>query len=416
MPYPIYKLLAELDHNDIQRLIGEEESKTLDFKQDAYPEPDTANGQNKKEKKDKNEWRRELCKDISALANAEGGWIICGISEEDRKAVDIKGLGAGSDFDKELLRLEQVANSQIEPPIRGLRFRAIDLPDPDKKGVIVIYVPRSPAAPHRSKLTWKFYLRRSSGVQDMNISEVRTAFNLSEAFDDRVRQFRRQRVEAINIIGHDDVPILLQDGHSIIVHLVPLTFADPSNNIDMSAFSSSNANLSQIFRDQLRRGRYNFDGYVIPISPSGRSYYQFFRTGAVEYVTQNKHHNYPEVDNVIHLGRIVQGCLEGVSYSLQALAKLQVEPPFVLMVSLLGLKGMYLAARDDEYYIRALPEERQRVTRNNLLISDVICEDYDQKAATLLHHVFDIIWNTAGYERCPYYDQDGNWIERTQRL
>lgn len=132
------KTLQDIDEDDLLSLIGTEESRTIDFKKTAYqPPPLGANVT--PEIRDK--WRRDLCTDVSAFANANGGWIICGIEDKDGVATKLCGLGAINP-DDEILRLEQCIHSGVEPKIPGLRIRKVDLPKTGTGAAIVIYVPQ----------------------------------------------------------------------------------------------------------------------------------------------------------------------------------------------------------------------------------------------------------------------------------
>ena len=90
--------------------------------------------------------KREFLKDISALANSQGGHLILGMEETAGVATAVVGLGA-TDADAELLRLEQIARGGLEPRISGLRLKAIPLTAGGH--AILLRVPRSWNPPHR---------------------------------------------------------------------------------------------------------------------------------------------------------------------------------------------------------------------------------------------------------------------------
>ncbi|MEP7284665.1 MAG: ATP-binding protein [Chloroflexota bacterium] len=408
MPYPIYKVIEELNSEDIDGLIGEDEGNTLEFKLDCYtPDPS----------KDKNDWKREFCKDVSALANANGGWIFCGIKEEDSKAVEITGLGLDFNVDENVRRLDQCANSSIDPRIMGLKIRAIELTDTNKKDVVAIYVPRSFAAPHRSNLTYKFHLRRSARVEEMDMTQIRTAFNLSNSLEERIRQFRKQRVEAISTKGHEDVPVLLsQDSYYISMHIVPLTFDDPSKRIN--TFNFHNRIWFEIFRDRARDARYNFDGYMMPVERE--SYFQFFRTGAIEWVKKGPIIKNSDVADkrFISLPAIATACLSSLDSSMKSLANLQIDSPVSMMVSLINIKGLCMIdvepSNASDLIYSSTREGSQPLVRSNLLIPDIVLENFGDPR-DILRPVFDILWNTEGYDHCSLYDENGNWITKEAR-
>lgn len=109
---------------------GWPESSSLEFKRDAPGNSD----------KDKH----ELLKDISALANADGGDIIYGINETNGVASEIYPLTAET-ADNLIRRINQTVESGIEPRILGLQFMPIDV---SGGYVLVVRVPASFLGPH----------------------------------------------------------------------------------------------------------------------------------------------------------------------------------------------------------------------------------------------------------------------------
>jgi predicted HTH transcriptional regulator len=80
------------------------EDHRLDYKRDIY-------GQSDKDKK-------ELLKDVSAFANVSGGTIVIGIDEAAGVAARICGVKP-LDIGAEVLRMEQILSTGIEPRIPG---------------------------------------------------------------------------------------------------------------------------------------------------------------------------------------------------------------------------------------------------------------------------------------------------------
>lgn len=163
------KTINDLKESDLIDLIGREsESDRIDYKKAAYPAYSDKEG--------KRTGRAEFCADLTSFANTNGGWIVCGMIEENGEAKELCGLGTEINPDAEIRRLRQVADSGIEPRIPGLQIRDITLNDPQKSKAIVIYIPQSFAKPHRVKDDGKFWMRRSNGKLEMDLNELRQAF------------------------------------------------------------------------------------------------------------------------------------------------------------------------------------------------------------------------------------------------
>jgi hypothetical protein len=98
--------------------------------------------------------KREIAKDVSAMANSLGGVIIHGVATDAKlksKPTRIEGIDP-----KCIATFDQVVNSQVRPPVK---FRKKLIP-PDEPRVMIVDVPRSEDPPHQS-LTAKKYYRRS---------------------------------------------------------------------------------------------------------------------------------------------------------------------------------------------------------------------------------------------------------------
>jgi hypothetical protein len=114
---------------------------------------------------------REMLRDISALANAEGGYLVMGIEE------DIAGRAIGISLIDEPLKRIQAINQAcldgIEERIPGLEVKAYEAGF--NQGIIVIRVPPSDQRPHmvvREHRT-DFFCRYGTDKRPMTIGEIR---------------------------------------------------------------------------------------------------------------------------------------------------------------------------------------------------------------------------------------------------
>lgn len=124
--------LAALQLEDIQRLISENERENqfLEYKQ--VFDKDT------------------IAADICAMANAQGGYLLLGISEKKSTDLDLEGypdqiIGL-EDANWVLLVLREKTKDLIDPYIFGLKTKLI--PYKDKKSLVIIEVPNSASKPH----------------------------------------------------------------------------------------------------------------------------------------------------------------------------------------------------------------------------------------------------------------------------
>ena len=403
------KLIEEVDESDLDALIGvASESQTLDFKEHAYPTYPDQNG--------KAIWDKvEFSADLSSFANAFGGWIICGMKERKGQATEVCGLGSNVDVDREIGRLQQAANSGIEPRIPTLKFHSVNLSDPQKSKALVIYVGRSFIGPHRVKETSRFHMRRSNGKGiEMNVDELRMAFNLSESLTERVKDFRKERVELHSDYGiHEDIPVALESSFRIILHSIPLTTLSLGAGIELSSFEFADRafghpSLSSAFT---RHARFNFLGMVFPQGiriDEKEEYFQVFRHGAVEYVYSLKGY---QGDDCVLLNPVTieDKVLFALPIILEMQRNLNIDLPFVIMLSLVGLSSTKFDVSGYEPQVGT----SRRITRNRIMIPDSVLNENNVDLKVFLKSIFDIMWNTGGCYGSGSY-QNGDWIRKNR--
>lgn len=384
--------------DDIDALVrdGVPESRTLDYKREL---PGNSGDD-----------RKEFVADVSAFANAGGGDLIFGVDELRDAANKPTGVPASApglpsvNADAEKLRLEQLMMNGIKPRMSGIQLRSID--GFAEGPVFVLRIPASWAGPHVVDLDnrWRFYSRNSAGKYPMDVSELRTAFALSETLAERVRGFRDERIGKILA---EETPIPMDREAKVVLHVVPLTAFDPEYVLDISSIEARAATIiSPHFGSH--RSYYNFDGiitYQTDTTDSRYSYYSLlFRSGAVEVVdawllSETQHgknipHEAFELDTVNVLRRV-----------LTFMQQIDIRLPATVMVSLLGVRGYEstLAERP------LTPGLGQPVDRDNLIIPEVIIQEHGVEPGSVLRPIFDAVVQAAGFPRSPHYDASGNW-------
>lgn len=121
----------------LPQLIQEGETAWMEFKRQ-FPGPD------------------KMAREISALANTAGGWIVVGIDDQGHT------LGV-EDPPPVLTQIEAVYLYSLDPPLPEVQALPLDYQD---RSVIVVEVPNSPQKPHQlagdSRWSGQVYLRHHS--------------------------------------------------------------------------------------------------------------------------------------------------------------------------------------------------------------------------------------------------------------
>jgi hypothetical protein len=148
--------LDSLHHNQVQ------ESANLEYK--ASPAVDNSDPR-----------RSEIAKDVSAIANADGGQIVYGMTE-------VEHLPAGLDNGVDPARFnglwfEQVIQQNVKPQIEGLKI--LQIPMANGNVTVVLTIPAAMSrAPHQAK-DGKYYRRRNFRNDVMEDYEIRETMRRS---------------------------------------------------------------------------------------------------------------------------------------------------------------------------------------------------------------------------------------------
>jgi hypothetical protein len=113
----------------------------------------------------------EIAKDASAFANAAGGQIIYGMTEDDHAPAGLDGGLDPEEFPG--IWFEQVIQQNVTPQIDGLRIHEVPLDPRRARVAVVVTIPAAQSrAPHQAK-DGHYYRRHNFRNQIMNDSEVR---------------------------------------------------------------------------------------------------------------------------------------------------------------------------------------------------------------------------------------------------
>jgi hypothetical protein len=396
----IQKNFDAITKADIDSLIANEvnESKTIEYKQTL---PGKSDGN-----------KKEFLADVSSFANASGGNIIYGIKEDKGKAKSICPI-AGVSEEEAKLRLEDMILEGINPRIR-IQIKEITGWGGDGNGfVILLRISKSFASPHM--VTYKkhsrFYSRNSAGKYQLDVGEIRGAFLATESQADRIKRFRQDR---LGQIVADEAPVVLSTPHRLILHMVPVSSFLNNERLDLS----DTRNLMTRFEPIGGSGwncRHNLDGLLICEGEKGRGhngYCQLFFNGAIEAVSADilreeggKH----VCGGTGFIASIAyeKELIEAVQSYLKGYKQLDLIPPVVISLALIGCKGSYMYIHP-----RYGPLEQPLIDRDTVILPDVEIDDFDIDVPKVMKPIFDAVWNACGLPHSYNYDENGNWKRR----
>lgn len=422
----IHKRLDAIEASDVQGLCDRRvrEGRQLDFK-DALPGND-------------DKGRVEFLRDVTALANTDGGDLIYGVIEEREQDGTKTGLASAVpgvenlNFDDRKLWMENLIRDNTEPRLLGVGYHPIII-DPSHT-VLVVRVPRSWNAPHVVSFGkhWRFYARNSAGNYPMDVTQLRDTFLLSSSVADKLQAFRDKRIETIR-----DAQIFQPYGALLVIHLQPFESVRPDANFDLRRISPDNFVPGNYLEGQPQI-RINFDGRMVDFSigDTQRGHVQVYRSGITEEmdsdVLNNEDQHGTKYIDATEMERVI---LRGVGRRLALLQEIGVTSPVMLHISLLRVGDLVFKGRvakrlpGREYYLpgeRTLPHPADRddfILKGHVVenlqdlplsgkkqVDDIYIHQSWKTAEYIVRPLLDTIWNAFGEERCLHYDDKGEWL------
>ena len=389
----INKPFDEIVAADILQLVEGQvrERRTLDYKQELPSNSDAD--------------KREFLADVSSFANMSGGDLIFGVREEDGVATAAPGI-ACINADDEILRLESIVRNGLAPRLIGFRTKAVEgLAD----GLaLIMRIPQSWAAPHMVTFSnsSRFHTRNSAGKHQMDVTELRAAFAMSDSLPNRVRDFRADRLV---MIREGRTPVAMNSVPKMVLHIVPYSAFSTRFRIDPKALHAHHRNFLPLHGGGTDH-RYNVDGYLVWNAPRQGDdgcigYCQAFHSDGIEAV-DGVHLMSRRGGNIIASIAYERDIISRMDSYLSAMRGMDVPLPLTVMLSLLGVRDYYMASGARREMFAPVP-----IDRDDLLLPDVLIDDYECNIERTLRPIFDAVWNACGYAGSLNYDEDGNWRE-----
>lgn len=377
--------------SDIVELVtaGATEGITLEFKEATYGNSDSD--------------KKELLKDLSAFANMHGGHLIIGVKAASGVAVEVSGIEV-PDVDAEILRLDQIVRTGLEPRIPVCRFRGVTL----AKGghVIVVRVGRSWRLPHRvaAQKSYRFWIRNSGGCHEASMEELRTMFGEGIALVERARQFRDERITRIRE-GRGPRPV--DPTGRLFLHLVPHSTLLLPEPIAVNHLYQKHQPFAPIGYMGYTP-RYNFDGVIIEKGGEPNlGYTQLFRSGAVEATQANLVRSHGG-QNVIAGVKLERELITSLTSYLDGMKQLGSEPPITVFITLDTVAGAYYHVLRNQFATEMTPFDRDPLHLPDCVVSEYGDEDSYHMA---VRPAFDALWNAVGFAQNQFFNEANRWIE-----
>jgi len=202
------------------------------------------------------------------------------------------------------------------------------------------------------------------------------------------------------------------------MHIVPFSAFDPSSLVSLATIDKAPYAFPPLGTSSVSNWRVNFDGVLlvsnaVRAAPSQRAYTQVYRTGIIEAVEahitggERPEGAAPRLRSIEVEGQIL---LQLVRY-LKGLNSLGVEPPFAVMISLVGVKGTLMNVgvqqswHDDD---NPFALERDQYHFGEVILNTV--PNSIQECAAVIRPFIEQLANTAGRGASSSFGPNGEYI------
>ena len=357
-----------------------------------------------------NEAKHEFVADMSAFANAGGGDVIYGLSEDvEGQASEITPL-LELDIDATVRRLQSLLADSVEPRMHGMQVVPVKVMVGNVDGyVIVVRIPQSWVGPHRVKTNQHFYIREGNRKRSLDVPEIRSLFLRTENQAQRAWNFRTERVGKI-FVG--ETPQSLIVGPSLVVHLIPTQAVLGQVEVDVSQYSAAPIRVPLLGPSESCAMHLNFDGALcVRVHRQEQEkgvwgYTQFFRNAFIESVYVLKPVEWRKQEGLP--GPSVLPSAEFERWLIKLVKDAQVEcgnlgiiAEMSVMLSLVRAKNLLFGVDSTQ---TLLSNDEGIFDRDTLIYPDVLVE-VGAEPAKALKPLFDMVWQSVGIPWSPHYDQ-----------
>jgi hypothetical protein len=199
----------------------------------------------------------------------------------------------------------------------------------------------------------------------------------------------------------------LSQGAKVSLHLIPIDALQAGKRHDLRQFESRQNRkfLAPICSADGNGFTFNFDGVLTSVAtvlgPAG-SYLQLFRNGIIESVAADFVFNQKPEFHLIYIDLFEKELVKSLNGFLKIQHRLGNDPPFFVILTLLGVKGYNFPSSHGLTYTKP-------IDRDYLLIPEILVQDATLLPETILQPAFDAVWNAVGDPRSTSYHSDGRW-------
>ena len=332
----------------------------------------------------------EFKHDICSFANAEGGYLVVGVSEKGGIPDEIIGIDVpNGNKDKFELDIRDKLKS-IQPKMPSIKLHFIELSD--KKYIVIIDIQADGFTPYVydcSDNPFFFFTRTGNGKRRMSYNQVMRMFNQSLVIQKEIASYRKSRIQFYS--KANEKPRYCR------VYVISDDFVNPS----------AHKKIYMMYRDN-RSLISKPDGFefIAPIVDGGR-FVPYRNINCAAYFFNNGICELNEELSNFYLNEIEEGLflsgqslwkeiiLKSLLYSFGALLKLGFSKRAFICFDIACIEKTITERRD--YYYSKL--DRDLILSNVIEVSDIANEDIKKDAIKSLHYELLMALGIKGEEK-----------------
>lgn len=392
--WPFSKPAEQLTEADLRWLIDNavRENVSVEYKRQTY------------DKRDPNA-RIEMLRDVSSIANAEGGVLILGMDEDGAGVA--RALVPVPDAEAEGRRIVSSCLASIAERIPGLAARPVTITGGE---AIVVIIPRSYRRPHMITADGanELWIRHDRQKSRMSIAEVRTAITAAEEFEMRVQEFidRRRRswtAQQGRLLGITGTPLLIEAGRvDVLAADLRRLLRDPPTYRPNGVGVALAYEESRVLPTIRGAAAYTEDAQTLEV----------YRSGHVDFAAL-KVESYAEFHDGrkvwVFKGWAVAEYVRNFVHFVRALRALaSIADPYVFTLTATAARGFNMP-ESGRHNIRMGERFNEWTEADHLELEPALAQ-LDEEPDRTAQRIVDHFWNALNYPRCVFFDGAGRFV------
>lgn len=240
---------------------------------------------------------------------------------------------------------------------------------------------------------------------------------------EKAEQFRIDRLKKIETGG---VWSPMSEGPYCVLHWLPISKkalfkVDDFKSVEISKYIGmrSDSKLKRLNVDGIKFSSSEKDeikkAFLLPIEgDNGRDFWnvQIFHSGALEIAFALSFRDNPPGTKWIYQGEFIKDLWGAMDGFRRYMSSINVNVPMIVGVSLLRVLDYRFSIDEHKRFITGNREQHQPADREQIILPMYRIENLQevQNIEDIDRSILDILWQSFGFEKCEYYDEDGKRI------